>query len=171
MSLSPFSVILKQNQLTGKNYVDWKRNLMIVLTVEKIDFVLEEDWPEQRTETASKDMRDAYDKWVAADKLARCYILASMSNVLQQKHDSLETSYDIMKSLKDMFAHQSRRAQFEFIRTLQNIRMKPRIPVKDHMLTMIGHFNVAENLGTTIDSNTQTDMVLNSYMICFHSLQ
>ncbi|KAL2491167.1 Uncharacterized protein Adt_26795 [Abeliophyllum distichum] len=85
-----------------------------------------------------------------------------MSNVLQQKHDSLETSYDIMKSLKNMFVHQSRKARFEVIRTLQNIRMKLRTTVKDHMLTMIGHFNVAENLGTTIDQDTQVDMVLNS---------
>ncbi|KAL2505397.1 Uncharacterized protein Adt_21018 [Abeliophyllum distichum] len=34
--------------------------------------------------------------------------------------------------------------------------------VKDHMLTMIGHFNVAENLDTTIDADTQVDMVLDS---------
>ncbi|KAL2542227.1 Uncharacterized protein Adt_03205 [Abeliophyllum distichum] len=85
-----------------------------------------------------------------------------MSNVIQQKHDSLETSYDIMESLKDMFAHQSRRARFKVIRTLQNICMKPGTLVKDYMLSMIGHFNVAKNLGATIDANTQVDMVLNS---------
>ncbi|KAL2474288.1 Gag/pol protein [Abeliophyllum distichum] len=131
---------------------------MIVLTVEKIDFVLEEDLPEQPTETESKAKRDSYDKWIAVDKLACCYILALMSNVLQQKHVSLETSYDIMKILKDMFTHQSRRAQFEVIHMLQNMRMKPGTLVKDHMLTMIGHFNVAENLGATIDQDTQVDM-------------
>ncbi|KAL2487227.1 Uncharacterized protein Adt_31983 [Abeliophyllum distichum] len=45
--------------------------------------------------------------------------------------------------------------------------MKSRTPVKDHMLTMIGHFNVAENLGATIDANTQVDMVLNSLPYMF----
>ncbi|XP_022874158.1 uncharacterized protein LOC111392981 [Olea europaea var. sylvestris] len=151
MSLSAFSVILKQNQLVGNNYVDWKRNLMFVLIAEKLDFVLEEECLEEPTETIGKSKRAAYDKWIAADKMTRCYNLASMSNVLQQKLESQETSYDILESLKGMFGHQSRRTRFEAIRTLQNIRMKPGMPVKDHMLTMIAYFNVAENLGATID--------------------
>ncbi|XP_022899524.1 uncharacterized protein LOC111412888 [Olea europaea var. sylvestris] len=40
--------------------------------------------------------------------------------------------------------------------------MKPGKSVKDHMLTMIAHFNVTKNLGATIDQETQVDMVLNS---------
>ncbi|XP_022847513.1 uncharacterized protein LOC111370033 [Olea europaea var. sylvestris] len=61
-----------------------------------------------------------------------------------------------------MFGHQSRRVRFEASRTLQNIHMKLGMPMKDHMLTMIAHFNVAENLGVTIDQETQVDMMLNS---------
>jgi hypothetical protein len=39
MSLfSHFSTILNQNKLTGPNYVDWKRNLDIVLTEPSITF-------------------------------------------------------------------------------------------------------------------------------------
>jgi hypothetical protein len=33
-SFSHFLTILNQNKLTGPNYVDWKRNLDIVLTVD-----------------------------------------------------------------------------------------------------------------------------------------
>ncbi|XP_022847485.1 uncharacterized protein LOC111369998 [Olea europaea var. sylvestris] len=112
---------------------------------------VQEECPEEPTETTGKSKRAAYDKWITAEKMARHYILASMSNVLQQKLESQETSYDILESLKAMFGHQSRRARFEAIRTLLNIHMKFGAPVKDHMLTMIAHFNVAENLGTTID--------------------
>ncbi|XP_022862237.1 uncharacterized protein LOC111382477 [Olea europaea var. sylvestris] len=145
MSLSAFSVILKQNQLAGDNYMDWKHNLMFVLIVEKLDFVFEEECPEEPTETTGKSKRTVYDKWIAADKMARCYILTSMSNVLQQKLENQETSYNKLESLKGMFGHQSRRARFEAICTLQNICMKPGMLVKDYMLTMI-HFNVAKNL-------------------------
>ncbi|XP_022848878.1 uncharacterized protein LOC111371211 [Olea europaea var. sylvestris] len=120
---------------------------MFVLIAEKLDFLLEEKCPEEPTETTSKSKRAAYDKWIAADKM---------------KLESQETSYDILESLKGMFGHQSRRARFEAIHTLQNIRMKPGTPVKDHMLTMIAHFNVTENLSATINQETQVDMVLNS---------
>ena len=40
MSLSPIAQILSTNKLVGENYVDWKRNLDIVLTVDKHKHVL-----------------------------------------------------------------------------------------------------------------------------------
>ena len=39
-SFSPLVTILNQNKLTGSNYVDWKRNLDIVLTTEEHKYVL-----------------------------------------------------------------------------------------------------------------------------------
>ena len=39
-SLYPLSMILKENRLTGPNYIDWKRNLNLVLTAEDYKFVL-----------------------------------------------------------------------------------------------------------------------------------
>ncbi|KAL5569983.1 hypothetical protein UlMin_026558 [Ulmus minor] len=45
MSFNPLSVILSQNKLIGENFIDWKRNLNIVLTSEKHKFVLLEACP------------------------------------------------------------------------------------------------------------------------------
>ena len=45
VSLSPFVAILNQNKLIGSNYVDWKRNLNIVLTVEEDKYVLSQPCP------------------------------------------------------------------------------------------------------------------------------
>ena len=39
-SFNPLSVILKENKLTGPNYINWKRNLNLVLTAEEYKFVL-----------------------------------------------------------------------------------------------------------------------------------
>ena len=39
-SFNPLSVILKENKLTGPNYIDWKRNLNLVLTAQEYKFVL-----------------------------------------------------------------------------------------------------------------------------------
>ena len=44
-SFSPLVVILNQNKLTRSNYVDWKRNLDIVLTAEKHKYVLTQPCP------------------------------------------------------------------------------------------------------------------------------
>ena len=39
-SFNPLAVILKENKLTGPNYIDWKRNLNLVLTAQEYKFVL-----------------------------------------------------------------------------------------------------------------------------------
>ena len=44
-SFSPLVTILNQNKLTGSNYVDWKRNLDIVLTAEEHKYVLTKPRP------------------------------------------------------------------------------------------------------------------------------
>ena len=39
-AISPLATILTQNKLTGNNFIDWKRNLEIFLTVEDHAYVL-----------------------------------------------------------------------------------------------------------------------------------
>ena len=44
-SFSPLVTILNQNKLIGSNYVNWKRNLDIVLTAEEHKYVLTKPCP------------------------------------------------------------------------------------------------------------------------------
>ena len=44
-SFSPLVAILNKKKLIGSNYVDWKRNLDIVLTVEEQKYVLTQPCP------------------------------------------------------------------------------------------------------------------------------
>ena len=82
-SFNPLSVILKENKLTGHNYIDWKRNLILVLTAQEYKFVLIDVCPSPPDSDSSKEEVKAYQSWRKADEMARCYILPSMSNILQ----------------------------------------------------------------------------------------
>ncbi|CAL5364170.1 unnamed protein product [Camellia sinensis] len=105
------SKILDDNRLTGSNYVDWKRNLTIVLTAEKLNHVLTTDPPALPEADATNEQREAVRKWHEADDVAKCYILASMTNVLQKQHEGVPTTKDMMVNLKEMFGEQSRSAR------------------------------------------------------------
>ena len=48
-----------------------------------------------------------YEKWVKADEMSWCYILAFRSNILQHQHQSKPTTYDMMMNLKEMFGDQT----------------------------------------------------------------
>ncbi|KAK6130912.1 hypothetical protein DH2020_035348 [Rehmannia glutinosa] len=140
---------------------------MIVLTAEKLKFVLTKPCPTVPTAESSAEQKEAYDKWTHSDEMARCYILGSISNVLQQKHQSMSTATEIMESLREMFEHQGRQARQAAIRSIMNMRMKPGTPVRDHMLALIARFNVGRGFrGAEIKSETRVDMALETLPRC-----
>ena len=107
-SFKPIFLILKEHKLTGPNYIDLKRNLNLVLTTEEYKFVLTDVCPSPPDSDSSKEEVEAYQQWRKADEMARCYILASISNILQHQHENMATAYDMMMNLKEMFGDQNR---------------------------------------------------------------
>ncbi|XP_075091523.1 uncharacterized protein LOC142171728 [Nicotiana tabacum] len=154
VAFNPLTTILTQNKLEGPNYVDWKQRLDIVLIVEDYKFVLDEVCPEKLGEVSTDDEQKAYQKWVKADVMAQCYVLASISNVLQHQHQSMESSYDIMGNLKEMFGDQNRVAKQNAMKALLNTKMVEGSSVRDYVLKLMSLLNELEVLGANIDKDT-----------------
>ena len=55
--------------------------------------------------------------------MSRCYILASMSNILQHQHQSIPTAYDMMMNLKEMFGDHTHSARQKAMKDLMNTTM------------------------------------------------
>ena len=159
-SFGPLVVILNQNKLTGSNYVDWKRNLDIVLTAEEHKYVLTQPCPNFPSLDASLKEKQRYDRWQKSDEMAKCYILASISNVLQHQMQDVGLASDIILSLKEMFGELSRSTRQETIRQIYNTKMVEGTLVREHCLRMISHLNTLEVLGADIDGESQADLIL-----------
>eukprot|EP00268_Persea_americana_P033983 TRINITY_DN33619_c0_g2_i3.p1 TRINITY_DN33619_c0_g2~~TRINITY_DN33619_c0_g2_i3.p1 ORF type:complete len:126 (+),score=12.68 TRINITY_DN33619_c0_g2_i3:254-631(+) len=93
--------------------------------------------------------------------MARCYIQASMSSVLQHQHQSYKTAYDIISNLKEMFADQGNPARQAAMRVLISTKMAEGTPVQDYMLKM-DSLNELDVLGAAIDAESQIDIILES---------
>ena len=92
---NPVTALLANEKLTGDNYMKWKSNMNIVLICENHMFVLNEECPEVPALTAAKIVREKYDNWILSNNKAKCYMLASMSDVLRKKFETVETTYEI----------------------------------------------------------------------------
>ena len=62
-SFSPLVTILNQNALIGSNYVDWKRNLDIVLIAEEHKYVLTQPCLSFPSLNAHPEEKQRYDHW------------------------------------------------------------------------------------------------------------
>ena len=94
--------------------------------------------------------------------MAKCYILASISNVLQHQMQNVGLALDIMLSLKEMFGEQGRSARQEAMRQIYNTKIAEGTSVREHCLRMIFNLNTLEVLGADIDGESQVDMILQS---------
>ena len=71
--------------------------------VDDLRFILTEEYPQTPTSNANRTSWETYDRWVKANEKTCVYILASMSDILAKKHESLATTKEVMGSLREMF--------------------------------------------------------------------
>ena len=73
-----------------------------MLQAEKHKFVLFTPKPPAPTIESSVLQRDEYEQWKTSDDMAKCYIMATISDVLQQQHEGLGSAVDMMMSLEEI---------------------------------------------------------------------
>ncbi|XP_016462870.1 uncharacterized protein LOC107785956 [Nicotiana tabacum] len=83
-----------------------------------------------------------------------------MANVLQHQHQSMESPYDMLESLKKMFGEQNRAAKQTIMKALLNTKMAEGSSVRDHVLKIICLLNELEVLRVVINKESQVEMVL-----------
>ena len=94
--------ILDFNKLIDPNYVDWLRNLKIVLTQEKLSYILDVSEPQEVGDDAIEEEVSTYKMWKNDSLTVKYIILASMSNELQRQHESMDTQ-SILLNLKELY--------------------------------------------------------------------
>ncbi|TYK21841.1 gag/pol protein [Cucumis melo var. makuwa] len=133
-----------------------------ILVIADLRFILMDECPPFPTQNASQSVKDTYDRWTKANDKARVYILASMSDILSKKHEIMVTACQIMDSLREMFGQSSIQIKQDAIKYVYNAHMKEGQSVRDHVIDMIVHFNVAEMNGVVFDEKSQMSFILKS---------
>jgi hypothetical protein len=64
----------------GMNFMDWHRNLRIILRHEKNEYILTETPPNKPSEKAEKSVRKKYNKFIDDELDVSCLMVATMSS-------------------------------------------------------------------------------------------
>ena len=76
--------VLDKEKLNGINFIDWYRNLRIVLRKEQRKYVLEQPYPNDLPDNATNADHIAYEKHCDDAVNVSCLMLATMSPDLQK---------------------------------------------------------------------------------------
>ncbi|KAL6515736.1 hypothetical protein OROHE_018426 [Orobanche hederae] len=164
MTMNPLVILLEKNNLIGPNFVDWLRNLIIVLNMEALKYVLEVDISAapMRTIDSQEDVEN-HEKWVKDDIRVRGYMMGSMSNELQRAHEKMASARQILFHLTELYGEHSRTARYEISKQFFGVRMKEGEKVGDHVLKMIFMIDRLEALDFRMHFSLQTDLILQSF--------
>jgi hypothetical protein len=100
-SLFSLKSIIEKEKLIGTTFMDWFRNLKIVLKADKKLYVLEGPIPEEHT-THTGTACQTWEKHVDDSLSASCILLATMVPKLQRNLEDL-AAYDMSEKLKAGF--------------------------------------------------------------------
>ncbi|XP_057999320.1 uncharacterized protein LOC131178379 [Hevea brasiliensis] len=166
---NPLSRILDDNRLTGPNFYDWLRNLRIVLNLECIGYVLDSKIPSALPPKATEEEHDTLRKWHEDDMQAKCYVLASITNQLQKQLEKMQTSFEILSHLRELFGENSRLARYEISKQLFRMKIHEGQDVGEHVHTLIQLIEQLEALDFSMDFSLQMDLILQSLPESFRS--
>ena len=111
--------ILKKDKLVGTNFLDWFRNLRIVLTQERKLYVLENPLPEEPANDAPRAQKNAYEKHFDDSLEVSCLMLDTMVPELQKDLEML-MAFEMITRLKEMFLQQARQERYETTKALHS---------------------------------------------------
>ncbi|KAJ8761575.1 hypothetical protein K2173_004351 [Erythroxylum novogranatense] len=129
---------MDSNKLTGPNFLDWLRNLRIVLRSEELGYILDVPLPDAPAVDASDEDQKAYRKHLKDSDMATCIMLASM----------------------ELFDEQARSERFETSRLLFTTKMAPGTSVVQYALKMNGYIERLAILGFVMDYELSIDLIM-----------
>ncbi|KAK8593567.1 hypothetical protein V6N12_045644 [Hibiscus sabdariffa] len=153
--------LLEKEKLNGINFLDWFRNLRIVLKQERKEYVIEEAVPNDPGPNASRADKDKFKKHMDEMLDVGCLMLATMTPELQKQHENM-VAYEMVQNLKEIYEGQARQERYETSKALFQCKMSEGSPVGAHVIKMMGYIQTLEKLGFALNDELAVDVVLQS---------
>ena len=157
-----FNAFLEKAKLKddGSNFVDWARNLRIILTAAQKAHVLDAPLGEQPP-PASVDVMNAWQARVDDYSIIQCTMLYGLEPGLQRRFER-HGAYEMFQELKFIFEKNARIERYETSYKFYACKMEENGSVSEHILRMYGSYNRLAELGVVLLPEAVTDRVLQS---------
>ena len=157
------TILLKENILTGANYIDWYRKLKIILKAERTLYILTDPEMKQPPLDTSDEEHNEYEQYKSDALDVECLMLSAMSPELQKQNENLGAKA-IDLHLKELFAESARNERYDTSRLLFSCRMQDGSSVSANVHKMIGYIERLEALGFKMDKDLYVDLVCNRWL-------
>ncbi|GJX43115.1 zinc finger, CCHC-type containing protein [Tanacetum coccineum] len=161
---SVFRGFFEKQKLTGPNFIDWYRQLRIVLSVEdKLDYLEQPippaPVPAQAGQQVAPEALAAHTAWVKGSKEIVGLMLMTMEPDIQQNLENL-SAYDMLQELKTLFAQQAEQELLQTVRDFHSCKQEEGQSVSSYVLKMKSYIDNLERLGHPVSLNLGVSLIL-----------
>ncbi|KAL4272330.1 hypothetical protein GQ457_13G014650 [Hibiscus cannabinus] len=150
--------LLEKEKLNGINFLDWFRNLRIVLKQEMKEYVIEYPVPNDPGANAPRSDKNKFKKYVDDMVDVGCLMLATMTPELQKQHEDM-VAYEMIQNLKEIYEGKARKKRYETSKALFQCKMSEGSLVGAHVIKMMGYIQALEKLGFLLYDELAIDVV------------
>ncbi|GKA95265.1 zinc finger, CCHC-type containing protein [Tanacetum coccineum] len=160
---SVFRSFFEKQKLTGPNFIDWYRQLRLVLSTEDKEYYLEHPIPVAPVAPPGQQIPPedlaAHAAWVKGQKEVAVLMLLTMDLDIQRNLAHLG-AYDMLQELKAMFSKQAEQELLQTVREFHTCKQEEGQSVSSHVLKMKGYIDNLERLGQPVGQNLAVSLIL-----------
>ncbi|GJR24531.1 putative reverse transcriptase domain-containing protein [Tanacetum coccineum] len=160
---SVFRGFFEKQKLTGPNFIDWYRQLRIVLSIEDKLNYLEQPLPPAPVAPAGQhvapEILAAHTAWVKGSKEIAGLMLMTMEPEIQRNLENLHAN-DMLKELKALFAQQAEQELLQTTRDFHACKQEEGQSVSSYVLRMKGYIDNLERLGHPVTLGLAVSLIL-----------
>ena len=153
----------EKQKLTGPNFIDWYRQLRIILSAEDKENYLEHPIPTAPVATPGHPVLPealaAHTAWVKGSKDIAAFMLMTMDLEIQRNLTHLG-AYDMLQELKSMFAQQAEQELLQTAREFHSCKQEEGQSVSSYVLKMKSYIDNLERLGHPVTLNLGVSLIL-----------
>ncbi|GKA23601.1 zinc finger, CCHC-type containing protein [Tanacetum coccineum] len=158
---SVFRSFFEKQKLTGPNFIDWYRQLRLVLSTEDKEYYLEHPIPVAPVAPPGQQIPPedlaAHAAWVKGQKEVAVLMLLTMDLDIQRNLAHLG-AYDMLQELKAMFSKQAEQELLQTVREFHTCKQEEGQSVSTHVLKMKGYIDNLERLGQPVGQKTSKSL-------------
>ncbi|GJY72376.1 retrotransposon protein, putative, ty1-copia subclass [Tanacetum coccineum] len=160
---SVFRGFFEKQKLTGPNFIDWYRQLRIVLSIkDKLNY-LEQPLPPvpvaPEGQQVAPEIIAAHTAWIKGSKEIAGLMLMTMEPEIQRNLENLHAN-DMLKELKTLFAQQAEHELLQTMRDFHSCKQEEGQSVSSYVLKMKSYIDNLEHLGHPVTLGLDVSLIL-----------
>nr|GEW54629.1 zinc finger, CCHC-type [Tanacetum cinerariifolium] len=160
---SIFRGFFEKQKLTGPNFIDWYRQLRIVLSIEDKLNYLEQPIPHASVVPAGQhvapEILAAHNAWIKGSKEIIGLMLMTMEPDIQRNLETLH-AHEMLRELKTLFSQQAEQELLQTTRDFHSCKQEEWQSVSSYVLKMKGYIDNLECLGHPVTLGLGVSLIL-----------